>query len=477
MVQTASGVLKEPGCKNEKAAGRLSGGEYKMRKNLAKYTVFSLTFGLLAAAVSTAAYAVPAGSMGYANCSDAVNIRSAAGPDSQVVGTLYNNDEVYVESVDEYGWALIYANGVEGYVAGQYLSSSPNSNAAGSGAAASYTDTGATSSSSVDALYQAYLDAQEAAMHPTSEAEAQATADAAVAAYNAYVAAANGTPVSSSTGSSSSTSSTASSASVDELYQAYVAAQDAAMHPTSEEEAQSTAAAAVAAYNAYLNAINAADAAAAAGTGTGTSSGSAVSESQVDALYQAYLAAEDAAMHPANEEEAQTTAAAAVEAYNAYLKAVNAYDEAVANGTAVSGESAAVVDDSGTQSTETATQSSGATGSQIAQYATQFVGNPYVYGGSSLTGGADCSGFVMAVFAHFGINLPHNAASQSGYGTPVSMSELQPGDLLFYSNGGGIGHVTIYIGNDQVCHASNSRVGIVISNMSYRTPCAARRLV
>jgi hypothetical protein len=126
--------------------------------------------------------------MGYANCSDAVNIRSAAGPDSQVVGTLYNNDEVYVESVDEYGWALIYANGVEGYVAGQYLSSSPNSNAAGSGAAASYTDTGATSSSSVDALYQAYLDAQEAAMHPTSEAEAQATADAAVAAYNAYVA-------------------------------------------------------------------------------------------------------------------------------------------------------------------------------------------------------------------------------------------------------------------------------------------------
>ena len=249
------------------------------------------------------------------------------------------------------------------------------------------------------------------------------------------------------------------------------------MHPTSEEEAQSTAAAAVAAYNAYLNAINAADAAAAAGTGTGTSSGSSVSESQVDALYQAYLAAEDAAMHPANEEEAQTTAAAAVEAYNAYLKAVNAYDEAVANGTAVSGESAAVVDDSGTQSTETATQSSGATGSQIAQYATQFVGNPYVYGGSSLTGGADCSGFVMAVFAHFGINLPHNAASQSGYGTPVSMSELQPGDLLFYSNGGGIGHVTIYIGNDQVCHASNSRVGIVISNMSYRTPCAARRLV
>ncbi len=447
-----------------------------MRKNLAGYVVFGVTFGLLAAGMSTAAYAVPAGSTGYANCSDAINIRSAAGPDSTVIGTLYNNDEVYVESVDDLGWALIYANGVEGYVAGQYLSSAPNSNTSGSGTSASSTDTGAGSSSNVDALYQAYLDAQDAAMHPANEAEAQATADAAVAAYNAYVAAANGAPASS--GSSSSSSSTASSASVDELYQAYVAAQDAAMHPSSEEEAQATAAKAVEAYNAYLSAINAADAAAAAGTSTGTSSSSSVSESQVDALYQAYLAAEDAAMHPSSEEEAQTTAAAAVEAYNAYLKAVNAYDEAVANGTAVSEDNVPVVDDSSSQSTETGTSQSGAaTGSAIAQYATQFVGNPYVYGGSSLTGGADCSGFVMAVFAHFGISLPHNAAAQSGYGSSVSMSDLQPGDLLFYSNGGGIGHVTIYIGNNQVCHASNSKVGIVISSINYRTPCAARRLV
>jgi cell wall-associated NlpC family hydrolase len=317
-----------------------------MRKNLAGYVVFGVTFGLLAAGMSTAAYAVPAGSTGYANCSDAINIRSAAGPDSTVIGTLYNNDEVYVESVDDLGWALIYANGVEGYVAGQYLSSAPNSNTSGSGTSASSTDTGAGSSSNVDALYQAYL------------------------------------------------------------------------------------------------------------------------------------AAEDAAMHPSSEEEAQTTAAAAVEAYNAYLKAVNAYDEAVANGTAVSEDNVPVVDDSSSQSTETGTSQSGAaTGSAIAQYATQFVGNPYVYGGSSLTGGADCSGFVMAVFAHFGISLPHNAAAQSGYGSSISMSDLQPGDLLFYSNGGGIGHVTIYIGNNQVCHASNSKVGIVISSINYRTPCAARRLV
>ena len=98
-----------------------------------------------------------------------------------------------------------------------------------------------------------------------------------------------------------------------------------------------------------------------------------------------------------------------------------------------------------------------------------------MYGGASLTGGADCSGFTMAVFSHFGISLPHNAAAQSGCGTQVSLSDIQPGDLLFYDNGGGIGHVTIYIGNGQVCHASNERTGITISSISYRNPvCAVR---
>ena len=100
-----------------------------------------------------------------------------------------------------------------------------------------------------------------------------------------------------------------------------------------------------------------------------------------------------------------------------------------------------------------------------------------MYGGASLTGGADCSGFTMAVFSHFGISLPHNAAAQSGYGTAVSMDNLQPGDLLFYEGDGGIGHVSIYIGNGQVVHASNPTNGILISSIGYRTPCAARRMV
>lgn len=117
------------------------------------------------------------------------------------------------------------------------------------------------------------------------------------------------------------------------------------------------------------------------------------------------------------------------------------------------------------------------TGSSLVQYALQFVGNRYVWGGTSLTNGVDCSGFTMQVYAHYGVSLPHHAASQPAYGTRVSASEAKPGDLFFYSNGGGINHVAIYIGNGQVVHASNPRTGIKISNAFYRTPvCVVRYL-
>ena len=114
-------------------------------------------------------------------------------------------------------------------------------------------------------------------------------------------------------------------------------------------------------------------------------------------------------------------------------------------------------------------------GQQIVDYACQFVGNPYVWGGTSLTNGADCSGFTQSVMAHFGISIPRTAASQSGSGTPVDLGSIQPGDLLFYYGDSGIGHVTIYMGNGQVVHASNLSTGITISSYDYRTPCSARR--
>ena len=120
----------------------------------------------------------------------------------------------------------------------------------------------------------------------------------------------------------------------------------------------------------------------------------------------------------------------------------------------------------------------GSTGIDLANYACSYVGViPYIWGGASLSSGVDCSGFTMCIYAQYGYSLPHNAAAQSGYGTEVSMSDLQPGDLLFYGNGGGIGHVAIYIGGGSVVHASNSRDGIKISTYNYRTPVKAIRLI
>ena len=105
---------------------------------------------------------------------------------------------------------------------------------------------------------------------------------------------------------------------------------------------------------------------------------------------------------------------------------------------------------------------------QIVEFALQFEGNPYVYGGTSLTNGADCSGFVMSVFAQFGYSLPRVAADQYYQSVQKSVADLEPGDLVFY--GSGISHVALYIGNGQIIHASTSASGIKISNYDYETP-------
>ena len=111
-------------------------------------------------------------------------------------------------------------------------------------------------------------------------------------------------------------------------------------------------------------------------------------------------------------------------------------------------------------------------GVAVAEYALQFVGNPYVYGGISLTNGADCSGFVMSVYANFGVSLPHSSAADRNQGYAVaSLDEAQPGDLICYS-----GHVALYIGNGQIVHASNKKSGIKVSQADYRTILAIRRI-
>jgi hypothetical protein len=113
----------------------------------------------------------------------------------------------------------------------------------------------------------------------------------------------------------------------------------------------------------------------------------------------------------------------------------------------------------------------------LVQYAKQFVGNPYVWGGTSLTNGADCSGFTLSIYKKYGVSLPHHAASQAQMGTKIDISELQPGDLVFYAKNGSVNHVAIYIGNGQVVHASNPKTGIKISSLYYRTPYCARRFL
>ena len=112
-------------------------------------------------------------------------------------------------------------------------------------------------------------------------------------------------------------------------------------------------------------------------------------------------------------------------------------------------------------------------GNAVANYALQFVGNPYVYGGSSLTNGTDCSGFVMSVYSNFGIGLPHSSSADRkvGYEVEGGLANAQPGDLICYS-----GHVALYIGNGQIVHASTAKTGIIVSNAGYRQALAVRRI-
>lgn len=204
-------------------------------------------------------------------------------------------------------------------------------------------------------------------------------------------------------------------------------------------------------------------------------------QAEIERLEAERIAAEEEARRQA-EAEAAAAAAAAEEAENeeavSYDEEGNAYNEdgeLVEESSEVEYDEYGNVIDSANTVTDTSqyTSSGSGSGSSVVDYATQFVGNPYVWGGTSLTNGADCSGFVQSVYSNFGVSLPRTSYEQQNAGTEVSYADAQPGDLICYG-----GHVAIYMGDGKIVHASNSRDGIKVSdNAAYRTILSVRRLV
>lgn len=193
----------------------------------------------------------------------------------------------------------------------------------------------------------------------------------------------------------------------------------------------------------------------------------------------ARLAREEAARQEAARQEAARQEAARRAAASKGSSSANKSSSGSSNkssGSSSSSSSSSSRSSSGSSSSGSKPSSASGTGASAASYAQNFIGNKYVYGGTSLTNGTDCSGFVQSVYSKYGVSLPRTSSSQSNAGSSVSLDNVQAGDLIFYSSGGSVNHVAMYIGDGKVVHASNKRDGIKISNINYRTPCKARRV-
>ncbi len=187
---------------------------------------------------------------------------------------------------------------------------------------------------------------------------------------------------------------------------------------------------------------------------------------------QARLAAERAEREEQERRAAEAAAAEAAAQQAAEVAAQKAAEAAAQQAAEAAAQQAAAEAATETAPTQAPASSTYDKGVEVANFALQYVGNPYVYGGTSLTNGADCSGFVLAVYANFGVSLPHSANADRNMGIAVpSLAEAQPGDLICYS-----GHVGIYIGNGQIVHASTVRTGIKISDANYKPIICIRRI-
>ncbi|MDO4284794.1 MAG: SH3 domain-containing protein [Eubacteriales bacterium] len=371
-------------------------------------------------------------SLAVATVNDYVNVRSEATTDSDTVGKLYSNGVATVLEKEDNGWLKIESGDVVGYVKEDYVATGDK--------AAELADAAATKVATVNTetlrvRAAATLDSDVITLIPggeefTVEEEENGWYKITTEDGEGYI--------------------MSDFADVEEEYpeaeskqaeEARLAAEQAEKEKEEKKKAEEEQKKADEAAKAAEEAAQASSAA--ASTETTESSDTAASDA---------AAQEEAAKKAA--EEAAAAQKAADEAAAAQKKAEEQ---------AAAAASAAAASESSTS----------AAGQEVASFALQYVGNPYVWGGTSLTNGADCSGFVLAVYKNFGYSLPHNDAADRSVGTAVSsLAEAQPGDLICYS-----GHVGIYIGGGQIVHASNPASGIKVSNAAYRNIVAIRRVI
>ena len=439
-----------------------------MKRGLARATAFCLTAGLLFAnsaavyaedtAPETEAASDVTGSLAFAECDEAyyVNVRTQPSTDNgEVIGILKNHDSAIIESVEDDGWYKIKSGDVEGYVAAWLIKTGDEAAAIAPTVAYNYAVNNAVSLN-----VRAQADEGSDVVTSLDEgAEAEIVADEG----NWFKVALD-----------SDTYGYVSKDYVEEKT-AYPTAKtiDQMMSDTEAEKQAEQAA----------DAAGSTDASAEQGGETAATADASQTQetaAQTDASQTQETAAQTEA--PQTQETAAQTDASQTQETAPQTQETAAQTEAPQTQETAAQTEAPQTQETAAQTeapqTEASAPAASATGSAVVAYASQFVGNPYVWGGTSLTSGADCSGFTMAVFANFGVSLPHYAASQLSCGTQVSIDSLAPGDLVFFSSTGGeIDHVAIYVGGGSIVHAANSKSGICYSSLNWMTPVAACRVV
>lgn len=436
-----------------------------MKRGLARATAFCLTAGLLFAnsaavyaedtAPETEAASDVTGSLAFAECDEAyyVNVRTQPSTDNgEVIGILKNHDSAIIESVEDDGWYKIKSGDVEGYVAAWLIKTGDEAAAIAPTVAYNYAVNNAVSLN-----VRAQADEGSDVVTSLEEgAEAEIVADEG----NWFKVALD-----------SDTYGYVSKDYVEEKTAYPTAKTIDEMMSDTEAEKQAEQAADAASDSTDASADQSGETAAPADASQTQETAAQTDASQV----QETAAQTDASQ--TQETVAQTDASQTQETA-AQTQATAAQTEAPQTQETAAQTEAPQPQETEAPQTEASAPAASATGSAVVAYASQFVGNPYVWGGTSLTSGADCSGFTMAVFANFGVSLPHYAASQLSCGTQVSIDSLAPGDLVFFSSTGGeIDHVAIYVGGGSIVHAANSKSGICYSSLNWMTPVAACRVV